>query len=431
MDSVKVGLIGMGTIGAGVAKILLGKADMIARRVGKRVDLVKICDCDTTTDRGVALPPGMMTSDVSEIMNDPEISIVVELVGGTGIAREFVSRALESGKDVVTANKALLANCGEELFALARKCGRTISFEASVCGGVPVLASLQTSLLANRIESIQAICNGTCNFILSEMESKNAAYADALKEAQRLGFAEANPALDVDGSDSTQKLAILAQLAFGARPDWKKIPRVGVDVVDAIDFRFAKDLGRTIRLLAIAERTSDGLVLKVTPTLVPENSALAKVTNAFNAIQIVGDSVGPVFYQGWGAGQLPTASAVCSDVIDCALGRARITFDSLRLWSDERESVEIMDANKIKSRAYLRFNVEDRPGVLADISAALGKHGVSIAAMLQHAKANPDDRLASIIIVTYDAPDEALQAALDELAPIPYIGAPVKLAVRD
>lgn len=431
MNSVKVGLIGMGTIGAGVAKILLGKVDMIERKIGRRIELVRVCDRDTTTDRGVALPPGMMTADSNEIMNDPEISIVVELIGGIGAARELVLTALDRGKNVVTANKALIANCGEELFEKARANGRTIGFEASVCGGVPVLASLQTSLLANNIQSIQAICNGTCNFILSQMESTNAPYADALKEAQRLGFAEADPTLDVDGSDSTQKLAILAQLAFGAKPDWKKIPRVGVDVVDAIDIRFAKELGRKIRLLAIAELTDEGLVLKVTPTLIPENSALAMVTNAFNAIQIVGDSVGPVFYQGWGAGQLPTASAVCSDVIDCALGRTKITFDSLKLWSVERRGAPILPVDKIRSRYYLRFNVEDRPGVLADVSAALGRRGVSIAAMLQHVKADPGDRLVPIIIVTYDASADALRDALAELEPIPYIGKPVCLAVRD
>lgn len=431
MDSVKVALVGMGTIGTGVVKILLGKADMIARTIGKKVELVRICDKDTTTDRGVAVPAGMMTDNLDDVMNDPEISVVIELVGGTGFARTVVERALDAGKNVVTANKALLAYCGEELFAKARSVGRTIGFEAAVCGGIPVLQSLQTSLLANRIESIQTICNGTCNFILSEMESKNAAYADALKEAQRLGFAEANPTLDVDGSDSTQKLAILAQLAYGVKVDWKTIPRVGVDVVDAVDIRFAKDLGRKIRLLATAERTADGLVLKVTPTLIPENSALAMVTNAINAIQIVGDSVGPVFYQGWGAGQLPTASAVCSDVIDSALNRTKITFDSLRLWSDERESVPVVDASKICSRAYLRFNVEDRPGVFAAVSTALGNHGVSIAAMLQHAKTDPNDKLVSIILMTYEAPAEALQAALDDIASVPYIGKPVVLAVRD
>ncbi len=421
MKSVKVGLLGLGTIGTGVAKILTRKQEMIERAVGKKIELVKICDRNTSNDRGLGLPEGMLTDNVAEIMDDPEISIVVELIGGTTVARDFVLMALDKGKNVVTANKALIAKCGEELFEKAREKGVTIGFEASI----------QTSLQANRIESIQAICNGTCNFILSEMESKNAPYADALKEAQRLGFAEANPTLDVDGSDSTQKLAILAQLAFGVKVDWQTIPRVGVDVVDAIDVTFARELGRKIRLLAIAERAEKGLVLKVAPTLVPENSNLAMVTNAFNAIRIVGDSVGPVFYQGWGAGQDPTASAVCSDVIDCALGRTKITFDSLRLWSDEREGVPILDAKEITSRAYIRFNVEDRPGVLAEISAALGKRGVSIAAMLQHPKENMDDKLVTIILMTYEAPAAALQEALDELATIPYIGKPVCLAVRD
>ncbi|MBQ9371086.1 MAG: homoserine dehydrogenase [Thermoguttaceae bacterium] len=419
MDSVKVGLIGLGTIGVGVAEILLGKRDEIARKVGKRVELVKICDKDTTTDRGITLPSGMLTSDVTELFNDPEISIVIELIGGLEPARTFILRALESGKNVVTANKALIANCGAELFAKARECGRTIGFEASVCGGVPVLAALQTSLLANKIESIQAICNGTCNFVLSEMESKGAAYEDAVKEAQRLGFAEADPTLDVNGSDATQKLAILAHLAFGAQVDWKTIPRVGVDVVNAIDVRFAKVLGRKIRLVATARLTDDGLALKTSPTLVPEDSALAKVTSAFNAVQIVGDFVGPLFYQGWGAGRRPTASAVCSDVIDAALGRVRITFDSLRLWSPEREGVAVQDASKLSGRAYLRFVVEDRPGVMAEISSALGRRNISIAQMMQDSHdVSPN---VSLIILTHEASSAALAAALDELRSAPFI----------
>ncbi len=432
MDVIKVGLLGFGTIGAGVAKILLEKADMIERANGKRIELVKICDKDLTSDRGVTVPPGVLTDNISEIMDNPEISIVVELFGGVEPARTFVLRALESGKNVVTANKALIANCGPELFAKARELGRTIGFEASVCGGIPVLQSIQTSLQANRIESIQAIVNGTCNFILSEMESKGTAYADAVKEAQRLGFAEANPTLDVDGSDSTQKLAILAQLAFGAVVDWKTIPRVGVDVVDAVDVQFAKELGRRIRLLAIAERSDSGLILKVTPTLIPEDSTLAKVTNAINGINIVGDSVGSVFYQGWGAGRYPTASAVCSDVIDCALGRAKITFDALRLWSDEREGAPVMDPKKIKGCAYLRFTVEDRPGVMAALSSALGKRQISIASMLQHEKNDANDPYASVIIMTHAAPAEALDDAIAELNEAPFVrGKAVRLAVRD
>jgi len=432
MDVIKVGLLGFGTIGGGVAKILLEKADQIERANGKRIELVKICDKDLTSDRGVTIPPGVLTDNISEIMDNPEISIVIELFGGIEPARTFVLRALESGKNVVTANKALIANCGPELFAKAREVGRTIGFEASVCGGIPVLQSIQTSLQANEIQSIQAIVNGTCNFILSEMESKGTAYEDAVKEAQRRGFAEANPTLDVDGSDSTQKLAILAQLAFGATVDWKTIPRVGVDVVDAVDVQFAKELGRRIRLLAIAERSDSGLILKVTPTLIPADSTLAKVTNAINGINIVGDSVGSVFYQGWGAGRHPTASAVCSDVIDCALGRTKITFDALRLWSDEREGTPVMDPKKIEGCAYLRFTVEDRPGVMAALSSALGKRQISIASMLQHEKTDKNDPYASVIIMTHAAPAAALDDAIAELNDAPFVrGKAVRLAVRD
>lgn len=432
MDSVKVGLIGFGTIGAGVAEILLGKADMIARTIGKRIELAKICDRNTTADRGVAVPPGVLTDDMSEILDNPEISIAIELIGGVDVARTVVLRALEAGKNVVTANKALLANCGPELFAKARELGRTIGFEASVCGGVPVLASLQTSLLANRIESIKAIVNGTCNFILSQMEENGADYQDAVKEAQRLGFAEANPTLDVDGTDSTQKLAILAQLAFGADVDWKAIPRVGVDVVDALDVRYARELGRRIRLLAVAERTDEGLELKVSPTLVPESSPLAKVTNAFNAIEIVGDSVGQVFYQGWGAGRRPTASAVCSDVIDAALGRTKATFNSLNLWSEQRERTPLKDAKKIEGRAYLRLLVDDRPGVMAAISDALGRRNISIASMIQYASSDAENPRASLVILTHSASSSALDDAIAELDAAPFArGKTARLALLD
>ena len=251
------------------------------------------------------------------------------------------------------------------------------------------------------------------------MESKGAAYDEAVKEAQRLGFAEANPTLDVNGSDATQKLAILAHLAFGAQVDWKTIPRVGVDVVSAIDVRFAKELGRKIRLLATARLVDGELELKVAPTLVPEDAALAKVTSAFNAIQIVGDFVGPLFYQGWGAGRRPTASAVCSDVIDAALGRVRITFDSLRLWSPERAGAKLRDSSKLTGRAYLRFVVEDRPGVMAEISSALGRRNISIAQMMQDS--HDVSPYVSLIILTHEASSSALADALSELGAAPFI----------
>ena len=432
MDSVKVGLLGFGTIGGGVADILLNKVDQIAEATGKRIELVKICDKNLTADRGVAVPEGVLTDDMSKIMDDPEIKIVIELIGGIEPARTFVLRALQAGKDVVTANKALIANCGSELFEKARELGRTIAFEAAVCGGIPVLSSIQTSLQANTIRSIQAIVNGTCNFILSKMEADGSAYADVLKEAQARGYAEADPTLDVNGSDSTQKLAILAQLAFGASVDWKKISRVGVDVVDAIDVKFAKELGRRIRLLAIAERAEEGLVLKVSPTLIPENSALAQVTDAVNGIEIVGDFVDSVFYKGWGAGRRPTASAVCSDVIDTALGRTRITFDALKLWSPQRKGVDVMDPKKIPTRAYLRMDVEDKPGVMAKVAAALAGRNISIESMLQPTKVDPNDKYTSLIILTHETVAEALERAVADLDSADFVrGKTVLLAVRD
>ena len=426
--TVKVGLVGFGTIGGGVADILLNKKEEIRRKTGKSIELVKICDKDTTSDRGVKIPDGILTDDLSEILRSP-LDIVIELIGGLEPARTFVLDFLKAGKDVVTANKALVANHGPELFDEARRLGRTIAFEASVCGGIPILSSIASSLQANRIESIDAICNGTSNFILSQMEGKGADYDDAVKEAQRLGYAEANPSMDVDGTDAVQKLTIMAQLALGVKTDWRSIPRTGIDIVKALDIRFARKLGKRIRLLATAKRAAGGVELKVSPTLVPETSPLAKVCDAFNAVQIVGDFVGPVFYQGLGAGRKPTASAVCSDVIDTALGRTRITFDALDLWSAGRESVPVVEPNATTEKAYLRFKVEDHPGVLAKTTGVLGRHGISISSLLQESDAGAG---ADLIILTHEAPAGKLADAVDEIDASSFVlEKTVKMSVRD
>ncbi|MGI5832670.1 MAG: homoserine dehydrogenase [Thermoguttaceae bacterium] len=427
-EKVKVGLVGFGTIGGGVAQILLNKKEEIRRKTGKTIELVKICDKDTHSDRGVEIPAGILTDDLSEIINSP-LDIVIEVIGGLEPARTFVLDFLRSGKDVVTANKALLADHGPELFDEARKLGRTIAFEASVCGGIPILSSIATSLQANTIESIAAICNGTSNFILSRMEGKGADYADAVKEAQQLGYAEANPSMDVDGTDAVQKLTILAQLAFGVKTDWKSIPRTGIDIVKALDIRFAKKLGKRIRLLATAYRTDRGVELKVSPTLVPESSPLAKVCDAFNAVQILGDFAGPVFYQGLGAGRKPTASAVCSDVIDIALGRSRITFDALSLWSPEKETVPVVDPDETFEQAYLRILVEDHSGVLAKTTGILGEHGISISSLLQEPEG---DVGANLIILTHKAPTGDLTAAIRRIDASSFVLAKtVRMSVRD
>ncbi|MBR5416363.1 MAG: homoserine dehydrogenase [Thermoguttaceae bacterium] len=427
-NTVKVGLVGFGTIGGGVADILLNKKEEIRRRTGKSIELVKICDKDTTSDRGIKIPDGILTDDLSEIVNSP-LDIVIELVGGLEPARTFVLNFLKAGKDVVTANKALIANHGPELFDEARRLGRTIAFEASVCGGIPILSSIASSLQANTIMSIDAICNGTSNFILSQMEGKGADYDDAVKEAQRLGYAEANPSMDVDGTDAVQKLTIMAQLALGVKTDWKSIPRTGINIVKALDIRFAGKLGKRIRLLATAKCVSGGVELKVSPTLVPETSPLAKVCDAFNAVQIVGDFVGPVFYQGLGAGRRPTASAVCSDVIDTALGRTRITFDALNLWGEGRESVPVVEPSETTEKAYLRLKVQDHPGVLAKTTGILGQHGISISSLLQE---SDDASGADLIILTHEAPSGRLAAAVEEIDNSSFVlQKTVKMSVRD
>lgn len=400
METIKVALFGFGTIGTGVAKILLNRADRVSKATGKDIRLVKICDKDTQTVRDVELPDGVLASDIESVFSDPEIKIGIELIGGLEPARTFVLRLLESGKDVITANKALLAEYGPELFAAARKHGRTIAFEAAVCGGIPILSALSTALQANDIQSINAIVNGTSNYILSQMESGKTSYPDAVAQAQKLGYAEANPAMDVDGTDAVQKLAILAQLGFGASVSWRSISRVGIEAVEAIDFKYAKELGYRIKLLAVAERGETGLELHVSPTLVKSDNPLARVRDAFNGVRVVGDSVGPVFFQGLGAGQLPTASAVVGDLIDTVLGRTRITFEALNLWADGKGSVPIKGPDDFFGKSFLRFSVEDRPGVMHEIAGVLGRHRISIASMIQNETATTENAGSVALILT-------------------------------
>ena len=288
METAKVAVVGFGTIGSGVVKLLLESGERISRRVGRRVELVRVVDTDLARARNVDVPKALLTSDLSQVIDDPEIDVVVQLIGGLEPERTIMLKLLDSGKNVVTANKALLAEHGAELFELARKRHRSIAFEAAVAGGIPIIAAIGQSLAANQIQSIRAILNGTSNFILTQMDEQNADYSAAVAEAQRRGYAEANPAMDVDGSDAAQKLAILAHLAFGARVNWKEIPRTGIDTVDVADLRYARELGYRIKLLAVAELVPEGLELHVSPTLVREGTPLAEVRGAFNAVHVVG-----------------------------------------------------------------------------------------------------------------------------------------------
>jgi homoserine dehydrogenase len=433
MDTVKVALIGFGTIGSGVAKLLLEQGDRIARHVGKRVELVHVVDADIKRSRNVTLPPGVLTSDLSKVTDNPEIVAAIELVGGLEPARTIVLKLLESGKNIVTANKALLAEHGPELFETARRLGRSIAFEASVGGGIPIIAALGESLIANQIESINAILNGTSNFILSQMEENDTSYASALAEAQQRGYAEANPAMDVNGSDAAQKLAILAHLAFGARVNWREIPRTGIDVVDVLDMRYAKELGYSIKLLAVAELVPEGLELHVSPTFVRHGAPLAEVRGAYNAIRVVGDAVGRVFFHGLGAGQMPTASAVVADLLNTVMGRMAITFSAHNLWSpDKQTSVVLRDPAQVPGRFYLRFNVDDRPGVMAELAGILGKQGISIASVIQHETEEGVEGIVPLVFMTHSASEGAMSAAMKSISQLACVHpGSVRMRVRD
>ena len=417
MEKTKVAIVGMGTVGTGVAKILLDHGDRTALHAGRVLWLEKVVVSNLAKQRDCDLPDGVLTDNLEDVTSNPDIDVVAQLIGGIEPARTIMKTLLESGKDVVTANKALLAEHGPELFDLARKLGRSIAFEASVAGGVPIITGIGQCLTANQVVSLGGILNGTSNFIVSEMEGHGAAYDDAVKSAQELGYAEADPTMDVDGTDAVQKLAILAHLAFGARVSWKDIPKVGIDSLKKEDIAYARELGYRVKLLAIAklaepENLPGGLDLHVSPTLVREGTPLAEVRGANNAISVVGDAVGRVFFHGLGAGQMPTASAVVADLIDTAVGRTQLTFRTLQLWSDREARVELRDPKLTPSRYYLRLLVQDHPGVLAEVTGILGKHDISIASVIQH---EPEGENVPLVIMTHEATEGAALAATNEI----------------
>ncbi len=418
METTCVALVGMGTVGTGVARLLLEQGDRLSRPAGCRLRLKHIVDVDVARSRPLAIPPGVLTNDLDRVLNDSEVKAVVQLIGGIEPERTIMLKLLESGKDIVTANKALLAEHGPELFDFARRHGRSIAFDAAVAGGIPIITNLAQCLSANQILSLRGILNGTSNFIISQMEERGAEYGDAVAEAQRRGFAEANPAMDVNGSDAAQKLSILAHLAFGAQISWRDIPRVGIDELQVADLRYARELGYRIKLLAVAQLVEGALEVHVSPTLVRSGLPLSEVREANNAISVVGDAVGRVFFHGPGAGQMPTASAVVADLIDTVVGRTRITFRTLELWSSRAPRVPACDHTRVMGRYYLRFMVDDHPGVLADIAGILGQQKISIASVIQH---EPEEESASptrvvpLVIMTHSANEGAAASALKEI----------------
>jgi homoserine dehydrogenase len=405
-----VSLIGCGTVGGGVAHLLLNQGDRLAQRAGRPILLRHVVVRDTEKPRGI--PGQYLSTDVATALRDPDTHVVCELIGGTTTARRVVLDALAAGKHVVTANKALLAEYGPEIFAAARSTNRAVGFEAAVAGGVPIVRALAESLAANQVTAIQGILNGTSNFILTAMAERGASYATALVDAQRLGYAEADPTLDVDGSDAAHKLAILAQIAFGVTAKPHEIERFGIDRVDPLDVRFAGELGYTIKLLAeawVSALPNGGakgtVALHVAPVLLRHTDMLAQVRGAFNAVQVVGDVVGETLYQGPGAGRMPTASAVVSDIIDLAVGRAQATFAAAKLWSPIGRGFVVEPSEKVRSRFYLRLLVKDQPGSLADVCRALADEGISISSVIQHeaVEGHPEQTVPLVIMTHYAA----------------------------
>ncbi len=433
MQKTKVAIVGLGTVGSGVAKLLLDHGDRTARHAGRVLWLEEVVVRDLDKPRDCKLPATVnVSTDLERVLKNPEIKAVVHLVGGLEGARSIMLQLLEAGKDVVTANKAVLAEHGPELFNKARELGRSIAFDASVGGGIPIITNLGQCLAGNQTESITAILNGTSNFILTQMEELGASYADAVSEAQRLGFAEADPTLDVDGSDAAQKLALLTHLAFGTRVYWKDIPRRGIDTLEIVDLRFARELGYRIKLLAVARLDGSTLEIHVSPTLVKIGTPLAEVRGAFNAIRVVGDAVGPLLLHGLGAGQMPTASAVVADLIDTVVGRTAITFSNLALWTNQVHGPAAQDHSQVRGRYYIRLHVEDRPGVMAEVTGVLGRHGISIASIIQHEPTSASESIVPLIILTHQTNEGATRNALDELSRLKVVrpGA-VRMSIRD
>ena len=432
MEKTKVAIIGLGTVGTGVARLLLDYGDRTARHAGRTLWLEKAVVRDVAKRRQVDLPAGVLTDDLSDVTGNREIKAVAQLIGGLEPARSVMIELLQSGKDVVTANKALLAEHGPELFDLARSLGRSIAFDAAVAGGIPIVTNISQCLSANQIESLHGILNGTCNFVISEMDDRAATFDEAVREAQCRGYAEADPTMDLDGSDAAQKLAILAHLAFGARIRWSDIPRIGIESLQLADMKFARELGYRIKLLAVAQLVDGGLELHVAPQLVRCDSPLADVGGAYNAIRVNGDAVGRVWYHGLGAGQMPTASAVVADLIDTVVGRTAITFDTLELWSQRPARVSPSDAEKVTSRCYLRFRVEDHPGVMAEITGILGQEGISIASVIQHECGEEADGVVPLVIMTHSTTEGAVARAVAQIDGLQSVRAPsVRIRVLD
>ena len=421
--SIHVGLIGCGTVGSGVVRILTRERDLIARRLGAQIEITQIADIDPNRCHAVHLPKEVFTTDPEQLIHNPSIDIIVELIGGIHPARELILAAVQNGKHLVTANKALLALHGEEIFKAAEEQNVEIGFEASVGGGIPILRAIREGFSGEKISEIFGIVNGTCNYILTKMSEEKSDFLEVLKEAQSLGYAEANPAMDVGGGDSAHKLALLASLAFGTPVSVHEVYTEGIDHLMPLDLSFAETLGYKMKLLAITKISSSGeLQVRVHPTLISKDEILAKVNGVFNAIYIRGESVGESLFYGRGAGSMPTGSAVVSDLIDISrniIHQSPIRVPPMAYIPSQRITIPIQPMEETECCYYLRFRVEDRHGVLAEIAGALGEHQISIASVIQQkrkeAEVADDKRGVHLVMMTHQAIEKNIQAALAKI----------------
>jgi homoserine dehydrogenase len=420
-NPIGISLLGCGVVGSGVVRILAEQRELLERRTGLRFDLRHV----VVRDPGAyaAKHPGLpYSADANAAIDDPRVSVVIETVGGTTAAAGYVERALRLGKPVVTANKSLLAARGPELFGLARKHDACIAFEASCGGGVPIIDAISRGLVANRIDALVGILNGTCNVILTRMTRNRWTYEQALAEAQKLGFAEADPSLDVSGRDTAQKLALLAGLAFNVRVTESDIHVEGIEQLQPVDIAFADELGYVIKLLAITHRDGDRLGLRVHPTLVHKADVLAEVSGGFNAISLYGHALGHTLFYGRGAGQMPTASAVVADLVSVAMGTTPLMFKRLRIYPDVVPPAAIVPMAETRARYYLRLSCRDEPGVMGQVSQILGRHGISLSAILQ--RETEDGQFVPVVITTHEANEGAMRDSLRAIDRLPTVVPP-------
>ncbi len=416
---INVGIIGFGTVGSGTARILLENKDVLKERLGFEINLKKIATRNVKKERGIKVSQDMVTADVNVLLNDPDIHIVAELVGGITPAKDFILQAISKGKHVVTANKALLATEGNEIFKAAQKAGVEIGFEASVAGGIPIIKVIREGLIANRIHAVYGIINGTSNYILTKMTEENVEFSDALKEAQELGYAEADPTMDIEGIDSAHKLSILAFLSYGISIPFEDIFVEGISKIATQDIEFASEFGYKIKLLAIAKESDNEIELRVHPTMLPKDYLIAKVEGAFNAIYIEGDATGSSLYYGRGAGDMPTGSAVVSDIASIARNISKNAIGRIPLMTSTAREVKIKKMDDVVSMYYFRFSALDRPGVLSKISGILGNYNISIASVIQ--KGRRIGEAVPLVVLSHQAKERDVRQAIKEIDLLPVV----------